>query len=286
MNRTWLVTWSALALITLPTWAGDPFRKVNPRPIGKETEAAFRLLFQEGNYPAGVKQVDVALRSEADEPLLHSLRASIAYLEKDFPGMLVYSNRIKDSAQKLLSKDKLRGHLYNAVGLFMEAGHVVSTQGVIKGAPQGIATLQKALEEMGKAQEVDATDPELNLIKGFMDILVASVLPITDLETALSSLRQASPEYLQWRGIAIGYRDGKKSDQALEAVDKALAAAPQNPELLYLKAQILWQKGGASIEEAKRLYRQAVERSGQLSASVARQLQQECRAITGGKCDV
>ncbi len=285
MRPYWLINCSALVLLSLPSWAGDPFRSNNPRPIGKETEAAFLLLFKEGNYPAGVKQVDVALRTEADEPLLHSMRASIAYLEKDFPGMLVYANRIKESAQKLIAKDKLRGHLYMAAGLFMEAGHIVSTQGVIKGAPQGIATLQKALDEMGKAQEIDPTDPELNLIKGFMDILVASVLPITDLETALGSLRQAGPEYLKWRGIALGYRDGKKSDQALEAVDKALSLAPQNPELLYLKAQILWQKGGASMEEAKRLYRMAVTRSGQLSKDVARQLQQECRAITGGKCD-
>lgn len=285
MYKNWLTTCSALLFLALPTWAGDPFRTTNPRSIGKETETAFQLLFRDGNYPAGVKQVDVALRTEAEEPLLHSLRASIAYLEKDFPGMLVYANRIKESAQKLLDKDKLRGHLYMAVGLFMEAGHIVSTQGVIKGAPQGIATLQKALEEMGKAQEVDPTDPELNLIKGFMDILVASVLPITDLETALNGLRQASPEYLKWRGIALGYRDGKKPDQALEAVDKALAAAPQNPELLYLKGQILWQKGGSSLEEAKRLYRMAAARSGQLAAAVARQLQQECRAITGSKCD-
>jgi tetratricopeptide (TPR) repeat protein len=283
MRPNWLVNCSAFLVLALPTWAGDPFRTTNPRPIGKETETAFLLLFKEGNYPAGVKQVDLALRTEADEPLLHSMRAAIAYLEKDFPGMLVYANRIKDSAQKLLPKDKLRGHLYMAAGLFMEAGHTVSSQGVIKGAPQAIATLQRALEEMGKAQEVDPTDPELNLIKGFMDILVASVLPLTDLETALSSLRQAAPDYLKWRGIAIGYRDGKKADQALEAVDKALALAPQNPELLYLKGQILWQKG--SIEEAKQFYRQAVARSGLLSKAVARQLQQECQTITGSKCD-
>ncbi|MCS6960429.1 MAG: Sll0314/Alr1548 family TPR repeat-containing protein [Pseudanabaenaceae cyanobacterium SKYGB_i_bin29] len=282
MTHRHFLAWTACLLLALPAWAGDPFRTTNPRPIGNETEKAFQLLFQQGNYLAGAKQVDTALRTEADEPLLHSLRAAIAYLEKDFPGMLVYANRIKDNAQKLLPRDKLRGHLYTGVGLFMEAGHIVSTQGVIKGSPQAIAVLQKALEEIAKAQEVDPTDPELNLIKGYMDILVASVLPLADLEAALNTLRQAAPEYLRWRGIALGYRDAKKSDLALEAVDKAIALAPQNPELFYLKGQILWQKG--SIEEGKRFYRLAAERSSQLPKEVARQLLQECAAITGAKC--
>jgi len=280
---SWLAGFLGMATITAPVQAGDPFRTTNPKTIGNDTQAAFELMFKRGDYPAATKQLDKALRTEPNDPLTQSLKASLAYVEQDFPGMLIYAQRTRDRAEQLKNTDKLRGHLYAGVGYLIEAGHAISTQGAFSGTTQALGLVQKVLDEIKAAQKINPKDPELNLIKGYMDMLIASVLPLADLEGALSSLRAASPDYLKYRGIALGYRDAKKSDQALEAVNKAIASAPDNPELQYLKGQILWQKGG-DLEPAKQLYRQALTKSKQMPPNTTKQINNECTTLTGADC--
>ncbi len=270
------------ATFSLPAWAGDPFRTVNPKPIGKEAEKVFELMFKDGNYPAATKQIDKALRAESSEPLVQGMKASIAYLEQDFVGMKVYALRTRVAAQNLMSTDKLRGHVYTGVSYLIEAGAIIKTDGVVSGAPAALGLIQKLFDEIKSAEAIDANDPELNLIKGYMDMLIATVLPLSDLENALASLRVSAPDYLKWRGIAIGYRDAKKNEEALDAINKALAAAPQNPELSYLKGQILWQKN--DIEPAQKEYRIAMSKSKQLPPDLAKQINGECTSITGSSC--
>ncbi len=265
-----------------PAWAGDPFRTSNPKAIGTEAKQAFELMFKDGNYPAAAKQVDKALRTEANDPLVHGMKASLAYLEQDYSGMQLYAIKTRTAAEKLMATDKLRGHTYMAVGYLIEAGYVVRTDGIVSGAPKALGLVQKLFDEIKLAQAIASNDPELNLIKGYMDMLIATVLPNSDTENALLSLRSSAPEYLKWRGIAIGYRDAKNSDRALVAINKAIEAAPQNPELFYLKGQILWQRN--DLEAAKKQYRAAIAKRNQLPQDLVKQINSECTGITGSNC--
>jgi tetratricopeptide (TPR) repeat protein len=269
--------------IALPASAGDPFRTRNPKPIGPDTQAAFELMFKQGDYNAAAKQLNKALRSEYEDPLAQGMKASMAYIEKDLASMQIYTNKTRAAAQKLMGTDKLRGHLYTGVSYLLEAGYIVTSQGVVSGAPSALGLVDKLLKEIETAQDIDPNDPELNLIKGYMDMLIASVFP-SDLEKALSSLRNAAPDYLKYRGIALGYRDAKKPTEALDAIDKALAAAPENPELRYLKGQVLWMKGCSGVEAAKKEYRQALDKSKQLPPELAKQINSEYSSLSNSKC--
>ncbi len=272
-----------MLLAALPAFAGDPFRTQNPKPIGADTQAAFELMFKQGDYIGASKQLNKALRSEYDDPLVQGMRASMAYIEKDFVSMQIYTNKTRAAAQKLLGTDKLRGHLYMGVSYLLEAGYIVSSQGVVSGAPSALGLVDKLLKEIDEAQDINPNDPELNLIKGYMDMLMASVFP-SDLEKALSSLRNAAPDYLKYRGIALGYRDAKKPTEALDAIDKALAAAPNNPELQYLKGQILWMQGCSGVEAAKTEYRKALDKSKQLPGELVKQINGEYSSLSNSKC--
>lgn len=274
--------------VTLPAWAGDPFRTTNPRVISPQAESAFQQMFKQGNYAEAVKQVDQALKADTVDPIVYGIKASLYYLNKsnndDLEFMNIYAKKTRDAAQKLLSTDPLRGHIYTGVSYLLEAGYIVTKDGLVRATPRALGLVQQLLDEMKLAEEIDPTDPEFNLIKGYMDMLIAGVLPLADLETALESLRKSSPEYLKWRGIALGYRDAKKADLALDAVNKALAAAPENPELHYLKGQILWQKGGNEVSGAKQMYRLALSKAKQLPPVLAKQINSECTQLTGKSC--
>lgn len=277
-----MTTIAAIA-IALPANARDPFRTSNPRPIGTEAYKAFELMFKDGNYPAATRQINRALgTAEADDPLVQGMKASLAYIEGDLPGMQLYARKTRAAAERLKATDRLRGHIYSGVGYLIEAGHIVTAEGVVNGAPKGLVLVQKLFDEIKAAQAIAPNDPELNLIKGYMDMLIASVLPLSDLENALASLRLAAPDYLKWRGIAIGYRDAKDGNRALDAINRAIQAAPQNPELTYLKGQILWLRN--DLEAAKREYRQAIAKRNQLPSDLVKQINSECTSLTGSSC--
>lgn len=273
------------AVTAIPSFAADPFRTNSPREIGSETQKAFELMFKEGNYMAAVKQLDVAVRTEANEPLLYALRASTFYAKEDYLGMQVAGKRVRSNAEALKGKDNLRAYLYVAVSDLIEAGYIVKTDG-ISSAGRALPLVQSVFDNIKKAQDIDPNDPEVNLIKGYIDMLIASVLPLSDLESALASLRQyAAPDYLKWRGIALAYRDARKPELALEAVDKAIAAAPNNPELNYLKGQVLWMQGGTGVPAAKKQFEIALSKAKQMNPSLLVEVRDQCRNLTGGvKC--
>ncbi len=271
------------AATAMPSFAADPFRSTNARAIGSETQKAFELMFKDGNYVAAVKQIDFAIRTEANDPLLFALRASTFYAKEDYLGMRVAGQRVRTNAEALKGKDNLRAYIYLAASDLIEAGYIVKTEGV-SSAPTALPLVQSVFDNIKKAQDIDPSDPELNLIKGYIDMLIASVLPLSDLETALSSLRQyAAPDYLKWRGIALAYRDARKPEQAIDAVNKAIAAAPNNPELTYLKGQVLWMQGGNSIPTAKKQFELALSKSKQMNPSLLAEIREQCRNISGGK---
>ena len=271
-----------VAATAMPSLAADPFRSQNARAIGSETQKAFELMFKDGNYVAAEKQLNVAIRTEANEPLLFALRASTFYAKEDYLGMQVAGKRVRSNAEALKGKDDLRAYIYIAASDLIEAGYIIKTEG-LSSAPKALPLVQSVFDNIQKAKDISPNDPELNLVKGYIDMLIASVLPLSDLETALESLKQyAAPDYLKWRGIALAYRDARQAEPALDAVNKALISAPNNPELHYLKGQVLWMQGGSNIPNAKKQFELALSKSKQMNPSLLTEIREQCRNISGG----
>ncbi|BAY26138.1 TPR repeat-containing protein [Calothrix sp. NIES-2100] len=263
-----------------PSLAGDPFRTSNPHEIGDKTEAAFKAVFQKGNYPEAENYLKQALASEPNEPLAYAMRASLAYTNKDLTTLATYSTKTLETGQKLIATDPLRGNLYTAVGKFFE-GAVIITRDGAGGAGQALGKLREVYEYLDKAEAISANDPELNLIKGYMDLLLAVNLPFTNPDEAIQGLeKSAAPQYLVDRGIAIAYRDLKNYPQALDYVNRALKATADNPEVYYLKAQILHEQGKKEnsrqlIQDAIANFDKALSKKSQLPADLVKQIEGE-----------
>jgi tetratricopeptide (TPR) repeat protein len=271
------LTTAFLGLAPMAAQAGDPFRSNNPHDIGDKTEAVFNALFYEGNYTAAQSLVGEAIAAEPGEPMNYAIAAALGYLNQDLDKLSQQASMTQQTAVALKASDPLRGHMYNAVGIFMEGAHVLQTQGIARGTPTALRLLQRVFSELDAAEKIDRNDPELSLLKGFMDLLLAVNLPFANPDNAIARLQNGSPDYLSYRGIAIGMRDLGRYSEAQNQVDKALAAAPNNPDLLYLKAQILFLQ--QQYEASLPFYRSALSYADQLPASTVRQMNFEaCQA--------
>lgn len=262
-----------------PALAGDPFRPNDPHAIGDATEAAIEAMFYEGNYQDAGRLARTAIQAEPNEPINHAIVAALSYLEGDWDDLALRARTTQAAADQLIASDPLRGHLYSAVGIFLEGAHVIQTQGVARGTPTALRMLQRVFAELDAAEEIDADDPELSLLKGFMDLLLAVNLPFANPDQAIARLQQGHPDYISQRGIAIGMRDLERYSEALSAVNQALEAAPKNPDLIYLKAQIYRLSGNprASLP----LYAEALTYAEQLPASVVEQMTFEHCLVEG-----
>jgi tetratricopeptide (TPR) repeat protein len=264
-----------------PLLAGDPFRSSEPHKIGDRTEAAFKAIFQQGNYPAAEDNLKKAMNEEADEPLAYALKASLAYTNQDLLGLEKYSTKTLEAGQKLIATNPLRGNLYTAVGNFLEGAAILTREGTVNGVPKALIRLTKVYEYLGKAEDIKANDPELNLIKGYMNLMLAVNLPFVSPEEAVEKLEQnAAPGYLVDRGIALAYRDLKQYNQGLNYVDRALKTTSENPEIYYLKAQILYLKGKQEksqnlVKEAIAHFEKALTKKSQLPKSLVTQIEYE-----------
>lgn len=277
------VTFTAAIAFNLslnPAFAGDPFRNSNPRAIGDKTEAAFKAVFQKGNYPEAESYLQQALSSEPNEPLAYAMRASLAYTNKDLSTFETYSKRTLETGQKLIASDPLRGNLYTAVGNFLEGAVIITREGT-GGAPQALSRLRQVYQYLDKAEAISANDPEVNLIKGYMDLLLAVNLPFANPDEAIQRLENnAAPQYLANRGIALAYRDLKSYSQALDYANRALKATSDNPELYYLKAQILSAQGRRdnsrkTIQDAIAHFDKALSKKSQLPGDLVKQIEHE-----------
>ena len=208
--------------------------------------------------------------------------SAFAYLEEDWDDLNRYASQTRKTAEALISSDPLRGNLYTAVGHFLEGAYIISNEGTVRGTPKALNKLQKVFSYMGEAEKIAATDPELNLIKGFMDLMLAVNLPFADPAEAIERLQNyAGPDYLAYRGLAVGYRDTDEHESALDAVNKAMQLTADNPELYYLKAQILVEMGGdrndlALLQEAQANFDAAwTQASDKFPEGLTRQLQKE-----------
>lgn len=280
LSSTALLSLFSLLLSTHPSFAGDPFRNTNPREINPQTESAFKALFEEGNYPQAKLYLTQAKNSPQNDPLLPALRASLAYTEQDWETMETYTKQTLDTARSIASKDPLRSNLYLAVGNFLEGANDYRK----KGALAALGKLQLVFDYFDKAEKIDKNDPELNLIKGYLNLMLAVNLPFSSPQQAIDNLQTyASPQYLVNRGIAIAYRDLKDYDLALTYVNKSIESTPLNPELYYLKGQILRSKGEKEnslplLQEAVKNFDLALAKVNQLpQESVKKPLEREKR---------
>lgn len=257
--------------------AADPFRVENARDIGEHTEKGFNTLFILGDYFGSLEPLKVAEVEEPNEPLAYALIASLAFTEEDWETLNDYAQKTLKAAEKLETTDPLRGNLYLAVGHFMHGAYIYEKDGPL-GA---IQKLQLVFKYFDAAEEADPNDPELNLIKGYMDLLLAVNLPFSSPEQAIARFEAyAAPNYLVNRGIAVAYRDLKEYDNALKFVDKALEIAPENPEHYYLKGQILRkigkkQKSIPILEDALNHFSRALSQESQLPKFIVKPLKRE-----------
>jgi tetratricopeptide (TPR) repeat protein len=263
----------ATPVLSSPAWA-DPFRTTDTRPFDSQLQSAFEQMFKNGNYVEAEALLETASPSD---PMTHAMQAAFAYLEQDWSVLGTEAEETLTAAQQLIATDPLRGNLYMAVGHFMEGAHVFSTRGTVQATPIVLNKLRLVFEHLRQAEEINAQDPELNLIKGYMDLMLAVNLPFSSPDQAIERLQTyGAPSYLVQRGLAIAYRDLDNYDAALSAVDQAIAITPNNPDLFYLKAQILRLRGqlGQSIQQ----FDQALEQVGNYPADLAEQIAYErCR---------
>jgi tetratricopeptide (TPR) repeat protein len=258
-------------------WGKDPFRNKDARDIGEHTEKAFNTIFLEGDYKAVRKELNKAEEKEADEPLAYAMLASLAYTEKDWESIKQYADKTLESAQVLSKTDPVRGNLYLGVGHFLSGAYIYKQDGALA----AINKLQQVFKYLDRAEDADPNDPELNLIKGYMDLLLAVNLPFSSPQQAIARFEtHAAPNYLVERGLAVAYRDLKDYDKSLKYANKALKIAPENPEHYYLKGQILRKIGKEKnsvkiLTEAIANFDQALEKSEQLPEFVLETLEHE-----------
>lgn len=270
-----LSLWSGSAL------AGDPFRSSNPRNIGDKTEAAFEAIFRDGNYLQARQYLLEAKKTEANEPLVYVMQAYLAYFDGDLETLKTSGSKTLQVARQLKASDPLRSNLYVAVGTLLEGAYAFKQQGPVGAIPK----LQEGFEYLDAAEKVAPNDPELNLIKGYSDLILSIYLPFSTPEQAIERFEQyAKPDYMVDRSIAVAYRDLKQYDRALSYMDKALQVSPDNPELQYLKGQILRSQGRKTqnvslLKQALPYFEQAKKKEKQLPKSVQISLNHEYNAV-------
>jgi tetratricopeptide (TPR) repeat protein len=266
LHLTAIASVIALGLWIGPTIAGDFFRSRNPHQIGEHTQAAFTAIFAEGNYPEGQRLLELAKQKEPNEPLVYSMLAAFAYLNEDREAAKNYTQKTLEAADKLAGDDPLRSKLYTSIGNLLASVQTLKKRGTL-----GIITkLQPVFENIDEAEKINPQDPELSLIKGYMDLFLAVNLPFADPDAAIERLdKYAAPRYLAERGMALGYRDLKQYSKALNYVNRAINSTPNNPELYYLKAQIQvrlgkQKKSSKLLREANENFNIALQKSSQL----------------------
>ena len=117
--------------------------------------------------------------------------------------------------------------------------------------------------------------------------MLAVNLPFSNPDEAITRMsNHGSPIYLAQRGIAIGDRDLEEYDKALVAVDNAIAEAGDNPELFFLKGQVLVRSGNP--EASVPWFQKALENAeGRLPERLTRQIRfEECRASDSNNCGI
>jgi tetratricopeptide (TPR) repeat protein len=284
-----VVRLTSAAIVAMGLWSGsvlakDPFRSANPRPINANTQAAFEAFFKQGDYKSAanyLKQLDPA------DPLSLAMRASLSYSdmlgERDqarkatlLEEFQSFANQTRTAAERLVGSDPLRGNLYLAVSHFFDGVYAFTKEGTVKGTAKVLGELQQIIKYLNDAEAKSPNDPELNLLRGYIDVYSGIYLPFSSPDKGIARLQQfASPRYLADRGLAMGYLEMKEYDKAMTSVDSAIAAAPENPELWYLKSRILAKQG--KDQDSIPYLEKAIAKKDQLPVGLVREMERALR---------
>jgi tetratricopeptide (TPR) repeat protein len=280
---------TSAAIVAMGLWAGsvlakDPFRATDPRPINDNTQAAFEAFFKKGDYKSAanyLKQLD------PNDPLSLSMKASLTYSdmlgERDAGKKMAlleefqtYTNQTRGAAERLLGNDPLRGNLYLAVSHFFDGVYAFTKEGTVKGTAKVLGELQQIIKYLNEAEAKSPDDPELNLLRGYIDVYSGIYLPFSNPDKGLERLQKfANPRYLADRGLAMGYLEMNQYDKAIAAVDSAIANAPDNPELWYLKSRILIKQ--SKDQESIPYLEKAIAKKDQLPFGLVREMERALR---------
>jgi tetratricopeptide (TPR) repeat protein len=230
-------------------------------------EGAFEDFFRRGNYLNSGQKLTIAQTENPKEPLVYTLQAALAFLNEQPDQMKALAQNAYKVSETLKTKDKARSHLYRGISQGLEGTSYYLKDNGAAGVAMAFTFVPSMLMEIDKARQLAPDDPEVNLIVGYVNTV------LNKYDDALAAFRKAGPSYLADRGQALVYRDKKDYPQALQMVEKAITAAPQNPELLYLKAQIL-----ASQQQplqAVTFFDKALSLGKQLPESTKKQIRKE-----------
>jgi tetratricopeptide (TPR) repeat protein len=248
---------------------------------GSNIDRAKDAMFRDGDYIKARQHLEAARKTEPNDPLVYAMSALYPYSAGDIETVKQYGDRTTQAAKKLMVSNPLRGNLYQGVGVGINAAYEFKKNGGLS----ALSRLQQVFRHMEAAKKIDPNNPELNLIKGYMDLLLAVNLPFSDANQAIAQLRKAQPKYLAYRGIYIGYRDLQKYNDAIAAINTAIGMAPNNPELIYYQAQIYAIRGKeinnrSDLQRSIKLFEKAYQRRSQLlTSTVAQILSERCQAI-------
>lgn len=276
-----LVTTLTVGTWLTPAWAGDPFRQAKPHAIGSKTEATFNAIFRDGNYTQAKQLAQEATQREPNEPLAFAIAASLAYSDEDWAAMKTAADKTLATAEKLKATDPLRGNLYVAVGNFLVGAYEFKTSGPLS----AINKLPTVFDSLEVAEKIDPKDPELNLMKGYLDLILSISLPFAKPEQAIDKFEKyAAPDFVVDRALGNAYRDLKQYDKALDYINSALKATPDNPEIQYFKGQLLRSQGRLNkdmtkLKEALTYFELANKKFDQLPKNVQISLSHERMSV-------
>jgi tetratricopeptide (TPR) repeat protein len=249
---------------------------------GSNVERAKESMFRDGDYAKARQYLKAALKTEPNEPLTYAMNTLYPFSSGDFEQVREYGDKTTKVAAQLTATNPLRGNLYQGVGLAILGAYEMKKEN--GGALGALSKLQKVFQYMDKAKQSDPNNHELNLVKGYMDLLLAVNVPFSDTTEAIEQLKNAEPKYLALRGMYIGYRDLKEYDKAIAAINSAIELAPHNPELTYYKAQLLAirgreKKNDNDLRKSIQLFESAYTKRNQLLLStIAQILSERCQA--------
>jgi len=270
-RRSLIAALTAIVLTSgsaLPAGAADPFRSGNAArsTIGPALQSAFEDFFRNGDYLNAGQKLTKAQQQNPDEPLVYALQAALAYQEGQVDRIVALAQKTRQVAQALEPRDPSRAHLYLGLAQGLEGSSIYLKDGIL-GLPRVLTYVPGMFAEINQARQLSPDDPEINLFVGYIDVL------LTKFDEALAEFRKAAPMYLSFRGQALAHRDRKDYKMALTMVDRAIEAAPRNPDLYYLKGQILALQGNPTA--AISLFDQALELGKQLPEGTRRQILSE-----------
>jgi tetratricopeptide (TPR) repeat protein len=254
----------------------------NKAKQGSNIDRAKEAMFRDGDYIKARQYLDAARKTEPNDPLVYAMSTLYPFSAGNLEQVKIYSEQTSQAGKRLMSVNPVRGNLYQGVGKAIGAAYEMKKNGPL-GA---LNRLQEVFKYMDEAKRLSPNDPELNLIKGYMDLLLAVNVPFADANQAIEQLKNSEPKYLAYRGIYIGYRDLKEYDKALAAINTAIKLAPNNPELTYYKAQILAVRGKENkssgdkdLRDSIKLFETAYQKHDRLlTSTIVQILSERCQA--------